>query len=270
MIMSTQHFDDAIGRNPAENYERFFVPAIGEPLARDLVARAALRPGERVLDVACGTGIVARLAARDVGTDGAVAGLDVNPGMLAAARSAESGASIQWHEASADSMPLPDAAFDVVTCQLSFQFMPDKGAALREMHRVLAPGGRLILNVPGPETPVFGALAEALDTHIGPHAAGFVHAVFALHDTAELERLMTDAGFRDVAAHADTRTLALPPPGEFLWQYVTSTPLAPLVGELDPEIRSAVERDVVNAWKEFEKDGALVYRQRVVIAEGRK
>ncbi|HUG37602.1 MAG TPA: methyltransferase domain-containing protein, partial [Candidatus Limnocylindrales bacterium] len=80
-----RHFNGTFGTNPAENYERFFVPAIGRPLAVDLVREADLRPGERVLDAACGTGVVARLAAAEVGPDGEVAGLDVNPGMLAVA-----------------------------------------------------------------------------------------------------------------------------------------------------------------------------------------
>ena len=93
----------------AENYQRFFVPAIGAPLAADLIDIAALRPGELVLDVACGTGVVTRLAAERVGATGIVAGLDLNPGMLVVARSATpSDMAIEWHEGSAESMPLPD------------------------------------------------------------------------------------------------------------------------------------------------------------------
>src|SRR5512146_3463808 len=100
-----------------ENYERYFVPQIGAPLAADLLEIAALRPGERVLDVACGTGVVARLAAQRVGPTGSVAGLDLNPGMLAVARSvAPSDSSIQWYESSAEAMPLSDETFDAVLC----------------------------------------------------------------------------------------------------------------------------------------------------------
>src|SRR3546814_10556694 len=103
-------------------------------ISADLVRNAALREGERVLDVACGTGVVTRLASEQVGATGAVSGLDVNPGMLAVARAATpEGMSIEWHEANAEAMPLPDASFDVVLCQLGLQFMPDRQAALREM-----------------------------------------------------------------------------------------------------------------------------------------
>jgi ubiquinone/menaquinone biosynthesis C-methylase UbiE len=105
-----------------------------------LLRPAALRPGERVLDVACGTGVVARLAARRVGPAGTVVGLDVNPGMLAVARATTPpGTVIDWHQAPAHAASLPASAFDVVTCQLGLPFFADQAAALAEMHRVLKP-----------------------------------------------------------------------------------------------------------------------------------
>jgi ubiquinone/menaquinone biosynthesis C-methylase UbiE len=269
--MAEQPFGKAYGGNPPANYERFFVPAIGAPLATDLVRLAALRPGERVLDVACGTGVVARLASRQVGTTGTVAGLDVNPGMLAVARSATPpGMSIEWHEASAEAMSLPDASFDVVLCQMGLQFMPDKHAALREMWRVLVRGGRLILNVPGPTPRLFTIMGEALARNMGAEAAGFVNHIFSLHDAAEIQNLIGGAGFRDVSVQSDTRPLRLPAPKEFLWQYVHSTPLAGAVAQVDDERRDLLERDVVTKWQEFVKDRALVLQVRIVVATARK
>ena len=103
----------------AENYERYFVPAIGAPLAADLIETAALQPGERVLDVACGTGIVARLAAASLGESGRLAGTDVNPDMLEVARAVADGLPIDWYEADAESLAQPEASFDVVLCQMS-------------------------------------------------------------------------------------------------------------------------------------------------------
>jgi len=269
--MAERHFGKAYGGNAPENYERFFVPAIGAPLATDLVCRAALRPSERVLDVACGTGVVARLASQHVGGTGTVAGLDIHPGMLAVARSATPpGMAIHWHQASAEAMPLADAAFDAVLCQIGLQFMPDKPAALREMQRVLAPGGRLVLNVPGPTPQLFTIMAEALERHVGPQAAGFVNHVFSLHDTAQLQNLISGAGFRDVSLQADTKSLRLPPPEEFLWQYVHSTPLAAAVAQVDDDRRGSLERAVVAKWQEFEQDRALVLQVRIVVATARK
>ena len=269
--MTQRHFGKDYDRPPPVNYERFFVPAIGAPLAMDLVRLAELRPGERALDVACGTGVVARLAAERVGAAGTVAGLDVNPGMLAVARSATPpGVSIEWHEASAEAMPLPEASFDVVLCQMGLQFMPDQRAALREMRRVLVPGGRLILNVPGPVPRPFAILAEALERHVGAEAAGFVNQVFSLHDTEEIQDRVRGAGFHDVSAQSDIRSLRLPAPEEFLWQYVHSTPLAAAVAQVDDDRLRSLERDVVAGWQDFVEEGALVLQVRVVVASARR
>ena len=269
--VSRQHHREVYGGSPPENYERYFVPAIGAPLANDLIKLAALRPGERVLDVACGSGVVARLAAQLVGSSGTIAGLDINPGMLAVARSTTPpGMAIDWHEASAEAMPLPDASFDAVLCQMGLQFVPDKHAALSEMRRVLAPGGRLVLNVPGPTPQLFVIMANALARHISSEAAGFVNQVFSLHNTAELQNLITGAGFSDVSVQAHTTSLRLPAPEEFLWQYVHSTPLASSVAQVNDERRGALESDVVAQWQEFVKEGALMLEARIVVATARK
>jgi ubiquinone/menaquinone biosynthesis C-methylase UbiE len=243
--------------NPAANYERYFVPAIASPLARDLVELAALRPGERVVDVACGTGVVTRLAADRVG-DSAVAGVDVNPGMLEVARTAAPDTAIEWHAASADALPLGDGTFDVALCQMGLQFFPDRLGALRELRRVLAPGGRVALNVPGPTPPPLAVLERALGRHLGPQAAGFVATVFSLHEPAELRELMERAGFTGVEASSEHRVLTVPPAEDFLWQYVFSTPLAEPAGRLDEERRDALQREVVTAWAPFADDGGLV------------
>lgn len=269
--MSQQHFGEAYAGSAAENYQRYFVPAIGAPLANDLIRTARLRSSERVLDVACGTGVVARLASKAVGPSGTVAGLDANPGMLAVARAATPpGTTIDWHEASAETMPFPDASFDAVLCQMGLQFMPDKHAALGEMRRVLAPGGRLILNAPGPTPPPFDILVKALARHIGPEAAGFSSQVFSLHDTAQVRSLISDAGFRDVAVQADTKSLRLPAPEEFFWQYVHSTPLVVAVTAANSERLGSLEHDVVTKWQEFAEDGALMLSVRMVVATARR
>jgi ubiquinone/menaquinone biosynthesis C-methylase UbiE len=268
--MSERYFGKTYGANPAESYERFFVPAIGAPVADELIQRAAIRSGERVLDVACGTGIVARRAVEQTGTEGAVTGIDINPAMLAVARAvATPEDTIDWREASAESMPLPDDSFDVVLCQMGLQFMPDKPAALREMRRVGAPRGRFLANMPGPAAPVFAALAEGLERHVGAEAAAAMRHVFSLADTAEIEGLLRDAGFDDTRADTWTTELRLPPPKSFLWQYIESTPLAAVVARADDTARAGLEQDVLAQWQRFEADGALVCEQRFVIGRGR-
>src|ERR1700751_727028 len=141
-----QHEAWQVGGRAAEIYHRYLVPAIASLRATDLIYRAAPRPGERVLDVACGTGVVARLAAERMGS-GRVVGLDINAGMLAVAQSLPSVATrpIEWQEGSALALPFSDDAFDLILCQFGLQFFPDKPAALGEMRRVLAPSGRVAL-----------------------------------------------------------------------------------------------------------------------------
>lgn len=268
MADTTVSFTNDLG-NPAQNYERYFVPAIGEPVARDLVDRAALRPGERVLDVACGTGIVTRLAAEQVGQAGSVAGLDAHPGMLAVARAVTAETSIDWHQANAEAIPLPDDTFDVVLCSMGLQFMGDKVTALREMRRVLAAGGRLLLNAPGPTPPAMAVMAEALATHVRPEVGGFVHAVFSLNDPEELRVLLDAAGFVDVIVDRPIKTLRLPPTREFLWQYVYSTPMADAVAQIDDRARAALEQHVVANCEPFVDDGALVMDVGMLTAIGR-
>lgn len=251
-------YDETYSDNAAENYERFFVPAIGGPIARDLVDAAALREGERVLDVGCGTGIVTRLAAETLNGSGTIAGLDVNPGMLAVARAVTpDAAGIDWYEASAEAIPLPDASFDVVLCQMSLQFIPGRVNALREMRRVLASGGRLVLNVPGPTPQLFEIFADALTKHIDQDAAPFVHAVFSLNDADEIRQLARDAGFEKLSVNQATKPLELPPAKDFMWQYINCTPMVNPVSAATNDQRLSLEREVCERWQTFSSGDGL-------------
>src|ERR1700753_3065495 len=136
-----------VAGNASEIYERELVPAVFGVWAPILVELAQPRIGDRVIDIACGTGIVARTAATIVGPVGAVVGIDLNPGMLGVARSISSTGPLHWQEASADKLPFPDGSFNVVCCQLGLQFFPDRAAALREMRRGSSANGRLALMV---------------------------------------------------------------------------------------------------------------------------
>lgn len=263
---SKQHFDKTYGTDGAQNYEELFVPRIGRPYATALVEAADVRPGERVVDVACGTGIVARLAAERTGPDGSVAGVDINAGMLAVARSIAP--TIEWYEAPAEALPLADSAVDVALCNLGLMFFPDKVAALREMRRVLTSGGRAAVLVPGPTPEPMSVLADALAKHIDPGLAGFVQIIFSLNNGAEIEQLFTEAGFSDVRCEVDTPTFRLGDPREFLWDYIHSTPLAGIVLGADEAKRSALEADVLDGWQKYLDGGEAVVNIRSTIAIG--
>lgn len=269
----TQHVDyRGLRRTEAENYARDFVPLIPAPLAAGLIEKAAPEPGEFVVDVACGTGVATRLAAERVGASGHVVGVDLVPEMLevaAAAATTPSSASIEWRQGDAGSLPLPDESYDLALCQLGLMFFPDRSAAAREMRRVLSPGGRLAVNVPAPMPRLFDIMAEALGRHINPDLPGFVRAVFSLGES-ELGGLLDDAHFHDVTITSATRTLRLPPPDEFLWQYLQVTPVAALVLAADEDRRRALEDDVVTRWRDFLNDGALSLEVTVVTATARR
>lgn len=252
-----------VAGNAPENYERYLVPSIFGPWATDLISLAAPQAGERVLDVACGTGIVARLSARYVGAGGKIVGLDINPGMVATARSLPqaSGASFEWLEGTAVAMALPDAAFDLVLCQQGLQFFPDRPAALREMHRVLVAGGRLALSIwrAIEYSPGFALLADVLERHVGPEAARTIRAPFSLPEAEELRTLIVRGGFRDVTIRSAVRNLQFPSPKEFVQRYVSGSPLAGPVGQVSEDARNALLDDIRRGLREYEGGEGLSF-----------
>jgi len=266
-----------VAGSAAEVYERALVPAVFAAWAPLVVDLAAPRPGVRVLDVACGTGVIARLVARRVGPTGEVVGLDLNPGMLAVAAATTSTepattARIRWQEASATMMPLPDATFDIVYCQLGLQFFPDRPAALREMCRVLVPGGRLGLMVwRGIEhSPGFVALAEALARRVSAEAAGIMRAPFGLAEAEELRRLIAAAGFGDITIRSVPGTVRFPSVERFVQDYVAGSPLAAHVAKVSDEARAALIREVGDTLKSYVAAGTLTFPIEAHLASAKK
>jgi SAM-dependent methyltransferase len=244
----------------AENYQRHLVPVIFAPWAEDVVGLGAPQLGERVLDVACGPGVVARLAARRAGA-GQVTGLDINPGMVEVARSLPSDLAICWQEGSALQMPFPDEAFDLVLCQQGVQFFPDRAAGVREMRRVLVPGGRVVVAVWGPieQSPGFAALAAALERHVSPAAAAAARSPFSLPGTGELRDLVGGAGLGNVQVHSRTKMLRFPPPAEFVAHYVWGSPIGAALGDSDPSVLEPVVRQVAEALASYVDDRVLSF-----------
>lgn len=266
--MTTATYRNYSGR-AAELYQSFFVPSIATPVSAELLRVASVQPGERVLDLACGTGIIARAAAEQAGPGGSVTGIDVAADMIAVARSTTSaGASIEWHGADAAALRLADDAYDVVLCQMGLMFIEDRVGALAEAHRVLAPGGRIVLNTPGRIHAVFAAMEHAIVTHIDPQLGAFVHAVFSMHDPDELGALLRDAGFSDVSSNEYTATLDLPAPAEFLWNYINLTPMAPLVAQAPAKTQAAMEREMVEASAPSVVTGRTRVVQPMALARG--
>jgi len=181
-------------RNPAEVYDAHFVPALFAQWGPVVAAEAGVREGDRVLDVACGTGALTLTAANIVGSAGSVVGLDANPEMLAVAR--RKPVQIEWLKGTAEALPLPDNSFDAVVSQFGFMFFDDKPRALREMIRVLRPGGRLAVAVCDAveNSPGYGAFALLLDRLFGKQVGDAFRAPFSLGDVRRLHAICREVG----------------------------------------------------------------------------
>jgi ubiquinone/menaquinone biosynthesis C-methylase UbiE len=187
-------------------YEELFVPGMFGEWA-DLVADAAdVGRGQRVLDVACGTGALARAVAARVGPGGSVTGLDLNPGMLSVAARIAPG--ITWQQGSAEALPFGDRSFDAVVSQFGLMFFTDRRAALQQMLRVMVPGGRLAVAVWGSldDNPAYAAMDDLFRVHAGAKAAEALQLPFSLGDPNELRALFADAGISSarVTTHEGT------------------------------------------------------------------
>jgi SAM-dependent methyltransferase len=169
-------------------------------------------------------------------------------------------------------MPLPDAAFDVVYCQLGLQFFPDRPAALREMYRVLVAGGRLGVMVwrSIEHSPGFGVLAAALARHVGTEAASIMRAPFGLADAEELRVLVAAAGFRDIIIRAVAGTVHFPSAGRFVQDYVAGSPLAGPVAKVSDQARAALVSEVRDALTSYLVGAALTFPIEAHLASARK
>ncbi len=227
---------------PAESYESYMVPTLFGPWTSCLVQSANPQPGEHVLDVACGTGIVARSIAPYLGVKGRVVGLDLNPNMLAVARSAaeREGLAIEWNQGRAEKLPFPGGSFDLVLCQFGLNLFRDRHTALTEMQRVLRTDGRVGLSVwQGLDRhPFYQTLHDVSQRHLARSA---VQHVFSLGDADELRRLLTGAGFRQVEIEPMSITARFPNPEEFLaWEIDVDPTAIPSMQHLDDQARQAV------------------------------
>ena len=249
-----------VGGNAAQSYEQHLVPAMFAPWAPTLIDLAGVYAGDHVLDVACGTGVVARLASTRVGQAGRVVGLDVNGAMLSVARllPAVAGAPIEWLEASVQDIPLTDASFNVVLCQQGLQQFTDRPSALREMHRVLEPGGRLAASVWSQieSSPGMAALVKALERHVSKEAANNRRAPFALGHADELETLIRGARFGDVRIETVVETARFPSPEMLVEAQLAATPLSTL-GTLSGGVRRKIAQEVREALSEYIADGTF-------------
>ncbi|MGA9277160.1 class I SAM-dependent methyltransferase [Ilumatobacter sp.] len=256
-----------VSGNAAENYERV-ASAFMMPWAQHLVGQSRLTGSEHVLDMACGTGFVARAAAGIVGAD-RVVGVDVNPIMLAVA---ETAAGIEVRERSADDTGLDDRCVDVVLCQQGLQYFPSPEAALGEARRCLRACGRALFSVWAPfaENPFIAGQIDALEEHLSPEAvAGFRSTnIDALGGEPGVSTLLHEAGLVDVEVTKHRLDIDLPAMGEFFPELISATPwAATFAGLSDSEQRAVIARMDDAVSQRADQDGTTA-TMTVIVAEG--
>lgn len=257
-----------VTRSAAEIYEEFFVPALFRQWASIVADAAGIRAGQRVLDVACGTGVLAREAAARVAPGGSVVGLDRNDGMLAMAR--RMAPAVDWKAGRAEQLPFPDAGFDAVVSQFGLMFFDDRVQAVREMRRVLKPGGRLAVAVWDrlQSSPGYAAMAALLERLFGPRIAGELHAPFALGDAEALRALFAEAGWTGVQVATHAGTARFPSIEAWVRTDVKGWTLADLI---DDEQYALLSREAAAALRPYAKgDGTVMFdAPALIVTAGR-
>ncbi|MBY8977535.1 methyltransferase domain-containing protein [Rhodobacteraceae bacterium NNCM2] len=248
----------------ARIYEDQKVRAIFAPLARATLDVVPLATGDKLLDVACGTGIVARSVRDRYGPGVAVTGADLNDSMIEMARRLTSSVvpPIEWVVADATNMPFEDEAFSICICQQGVQFIPDKMAAVREFRRVLKPGGRVAISVWAGASAFFVAMADALGRHVGEAVAEQSLAPFAFRAEETVPGLLSDSGFGEVSVQALSIDRIIGDPETAIPKEIFGNPVGPKVKEKGEEVLGRIVADIIRDCARFEVKGALVVPQK--------
>lgn len=259
---------------PAETYESFMVPFRFRPWAEILLDHAELTPATRMLDLACGTGIVARLAAQRIGAGGSVSGVDMNPAMIDVARAAaeKEGLAIDWQVGTADALPYSDESFDLVTVQQGLQFFPDQIAALHECLRVLVPGGLLVVSIWSSveKQGIQQAYAAAIEQVTG---VASMNTPYGTVTEVSLHTLLQQGGFTEISIDEITIPVTFDAPNAWVGLMVegTSAGVPAMRGRSDSEraaLSAAVADEMKDALNAVTVDGQLRTKSTSFLAMG--
>ncbi|MBC7772668.1 MAG: methyltransferase domain-containing protein [Pyrinomonadaceae bacterium] len=233
-----------------QTYHRYLGPLLFEEYAQDIVKRLRLRPDERVLELAAGTGIVTRLLARALPPGATLTATDLKEPMLAVARTVvPTDSRVSFKETDACALPFENASFDAIACQFGLMFFPDKLLAMREARRVLVPGGRYVFNVWDAleHNPIPRIIHETVAGMFPANPPSFLKAApYGYFDPTEIERVVRAAGFTKVAAHTIEFPSIAPTAQDAARAFIEGTPLLAALQERgikDPTpIREAAEQ----------------------------
>ncbi len=253
-MASTETFQ--IPLEAAEVYESRFVPAIFAEWAPLLVETADVRPGQAVLDVACGTGIVARTVADRIGSNGTFVGLDLNDAMLTVARRVRP--DLDWQQGDAGSLPFPERTFDTVLCQMSLMFFPDRARAVAEMARVTTTDGTVAVVVPASisDQPAYGELVSVVADEAGDDAASLMHTYWSCGDLDELYTLFGSAGLQVTATRTHLGTARFGSVDELV---ATEVEGSPLISRIDEATYGRIKKRARSALQQFVTPSQIVH-----------
>jgi ubiquinone/menaquinone biosynthesis C-methylase UbiE len=235
-----------------EKYDRYLGPMLFERFADDLAARLTVVPEVRVLETACGTGILTERLARRLEGYGTLVATDLNPPMLAYAQRKLAGVShLTWRQADATQLPFEEASFDAVVCQFGLMFFPDKDVGIREAFRVLRPGGWFLFNVPEAleHNPVPHITHETVTSFFPSDPPQFLRVPYSLHDRGAVCASLDAAGFKEVTAQPLVTEGSSPSAEEAAIGLVEGSPLYAAIVDRQPDsvadIRTALVTNLV-------------------------
>jgi ubiquinone/menaquinone biosynthesis C-methylase UbiE len=236
-----------------------------------MFAHVSLHAGDRVLDAACGTGIVTRIAIQRYGNLGHVVGLDLNTGMLDVARAntLATRVPIEWRHGDVCAMPFPSGRFEVVWCQQGLQFVPDPGAAFREIRRVLVPSGRLAFTVFSEVPAYYAALADALARHVSADTATSCLSRYTLREATTLRQLVEDAGFGAIEMHVLEVMRRMPASAASVVEAMARAPYAREVAAVEEAVRQALGQEVRTALHAYRDGDDVVIPHRSHLVQAR-
>ena len=258
-----------ISTQAAELYEHKFVPALFGEWAEHLVHAAEVSPGQAVIDVACGTGVVARAVADRLSGSGRVVGVDINEGMLAVARRIRP--DIEWHHGDALQLPFADASFDAALCQASLMYFPDQVKALAEMARVVRSEGTVAVQVWAhlDAQPGYRVFAEIVTRHAGRDAIDLIGSYFSLGDLDLALGLFKQAGLRVCATRTRQGAVRSDSIDEFVKSEIESTPL---IDRIDDDVYSRIleeSREALGAFVTDRGRGEIPIGGHLIVAQTR-
>lgn len=225
-----------VQRSAAEIYEQFFLPALFAQWGEPMMKAAQVGPGQQVLDVACGTGILARTAVSHVQPNGRIVGLDVNEGMLSVAQKQTS--AVEWRPGQAEALPFEDGSFDAVVSQFGLMFFADRQQALAEMVRVLKRNGRLAVAVWDSleNTPGYAAVVALLARLFGTEVAEGLRSPYVLGDKTELAALFTQLPLANLQIETQPGTARFPSMADWMFTDIRGWTLADVIDDAQFEL----------------------------------